>query len=151
MLRMISGFDHVVIAVRDISDGVAAYEACWVAGLGLFRLRDDVATAAVATSNLIVELMAPVGPGAERLRAALEDGGEGLKSLVFATPDVERMRTRCERRLAPEAIVERDGAQVFAPTLIAQTACGFSACSATRRSRVKWRGDGARSHCHSHA
>ena len=58
--------------------------------------------------------MAPAGPGAARLRAALEDGGEGLKSLVFAVPDAERMRTRCERvGLAPEEIVERDGARSF--------------------------------------
>ncbi len=111
---MISGFDHVVIAVRDIADGVAAYETLLGRKAGPIATRDDVATAIFSTSNLLVELMAPVGPGAERLRAALDDGGEGLKSLVFATPDLERMRTRCERvALAPEAIVERDGARSF--------------------------------------
>ncbi len=58
--------------------------------------------------------MAPAGPGAARLQAALEDGGEGLKSLVFATADIDRLRTRCERvGLEPEPIVEREGARSF--------------------------------------
>jgi len=111
---LISGFDHVVIAVRDIADGVVAYETLLGRKAGPVVTRDDVATAVFSTANLLVELMAPVGPGAARLRAALDDGGDGLKSLVFATPDIERTRTRCERvGLAPEAIVERDGARSF--------------------------------------
>lgn len=104
---MISGFDHVVIAVRDIERGVAAYETLLDRKTQHVHTRDDVASAVIATNNLAVELMAPVGPAASRLSAALEDGGEGLKSLVFATLDIERMHRRCERvGLAPEAIVE---------------------------------------------
>lgn len=111
---MISGFDHVVIAVRDIAVGVSAYETLLGDKASEVAIRDDVATASIATSNLSVELMAPVGPGAARLRAALEDGGEGLKSLVLATGDIERMRTRCDRvGLAPEAIVEGESGRSF--------------------------------------
>lgn len=111
---MITGFDHVVIAVRDIADGVAAYETLLGQAASPVVARDDVAIATIATINLIVELMAPSGPDAVRLQAALEDGGEGLKSLVFATSDIERLRTRCERvGLQPEAIAERDGARSF--------------------------------------
>lgn len=111
---MITGFDHVVIAVLDIGVGVAAYETLLERKTSQFETRDDVATAVFATSNLAVELMAPVGPGAARLSAALDDGGEGLKSLVFATADIERMRMRCERvGLAPEDIVESDAGRSF--------------------------------------
>lgn len=111
---MIIGFDHVVIAVRDIAHGIAAYQTLLGASATPVRTRDDVASAFVVTRNLAVELMAPVGPGAERLRAALEDGGEGIKSLVFSTSNIEKLHTRCQRVwLEPEAIVARDGARSF--------------------------------------
>lgn len=111
---MITGFDHAVIAVEDIARGVAAYETLLGAGASPVETRDDVASALVVTRNIAVELMAPRGPGAARLRAALEDGGEGLKSLVFATPDIERLHRRCSRvGLEPEAIAERSGARSF--------------------------------------
>lgn len=111
---MITGFDHVVIAVRDIVKGIAAYETLLGHSATAVIVRDDVASATINTSNLVVELMAPAGPGAARLRAALDDGGEGLKSLVFGASDIERMHVRCERvGLAPEAIAENAGARSF--------------------------------------
>ncbi|MEZ5958364.1 MAG: VOC family protein [Hyphomonadaceae bacterium] len=111
---MITGFDHVVIAVRAITRGVAAYETLLGAQATASETRDDVASALVATNNCAVELMAPAGPGAARLSAALENGGEGLKSLVFATSSIEKLHTRCQRvGLEPEAMVERAGARSF--------------------------------------
>jgi len=110
---LIAGFDHVVIAVRDLAAGVAAYQLL----LGREALpaieHDGVATALIVTSNIAVELMAPIGASerARRLQAALDDGGEGLKSLVFAVGDIERAHGRAERvGLAPDAIVERAAA-----------------------------------------
>lgn len=107
---MIAGFDHVVIAVRDLAAGVAAYELL----LGRTALpvieHDGVATALIVMPNIAVELMAPVGASenARRLEAAIEDGGEGLKSLVFAAGDIERAHRRAERvGLEPEAIAAR--------------------------------------------
>lgn len=111
---MITGLDHVVIATRDIAAGVAAYETLLDAQATPVVTRDDVASAMIVTRNLAVELMAPAGAGAARLRAALDDGGEGLKSLVFATADIEHLRTRCERvGLEPEAITARDDLRSF--------------------------------------
>lgn len=111
---MISGFDHVVIAVHDIEAGVRAYETLLGCVASKVSTSNDVATATISTNNLIVELMAPVGPRALRLRAALEAGGEGLKSLVFATADVAGMRTRCERLgLDPEVIAESESGKSF--------------------------------------
>lgn len=111
---MITGFDHVVVAVHDIVAGVAAYETLLGAKASSIATRDDVASALIVTGNLNVELMAPVGPGAARLLAALDDGGEGIKSLVFATSDIERLHTRCQRvGLEPEDIARRDDSHSF--------------------------------------
>jgi catechol 2,3-dioxygenase-like lactoylglutathione lyase family enzyme len=105
-LRLITGFDHVVIAVRDLERAAADYAI--LLGSGAERTqRDGIARAIFTTSNCAVELMAPAGDGegAERLRAALE-GGEGLKSLVFAVGDLERMHRHAERvGLAPQPII----------------------------------------------
>lgn len=109
-MRLIIGFHHVVIAVRDLTAGVAAYETLLGAKVSDASEEDGVATALIATSNIAVELMAPIGGGeaARRLSAAIEDGGEGLKSLVFATGDVAKAHSRFERvGLAPEEITAR--------------------------------------------
>jgi catechol 2,3-dioxygenase-like lactoylglutathione lyase family enzyme len=103
---VIRGFDHVVIAVHDITAASAAYETLLGRAASKPTEHDGVATALIALDNIGVELMAPTGDGetARRLGAALEQG-EGLKSLVFATPDIERLHRRCERvGLDPAAI-----------------------------------------------
>ena len=115
---MIDDFDHVVIAVHDIGAGVAAYETLLGVKASDVETRDDVARALVVAGNHAVELMAPVGEGAQRLRAALEDSGEGLKSLVFATAAIEKLHTRCQRvGLDPQGIVDgKDGRSFRANT-----------------------------------
>jgi len=106
---MIGGLDHVVVAVRDLGAGVAAYETLlgrapsWMAeaqgGGGevtVFRL-----------PNVAVELIAPVGDGpmADRLRVVLDAQGEGLASIAFAVDDIERAHRRLARvGLAPEPV-----------------------------------------------
>ena len=107
MSALITGLDHVVIAVRDLGRAVAGYEMLLGRGARVLGEADGVATTMLATDNFAVELMSPVGEGegARRLRAAIENGGEGLKSLVFATSDIARMHRRTERvGLAPELI-----------------------------------------------
>lgn len=105
-MSLISGIDHVVIGVRDLAGGVVAYETLLARAAAPGDSDDGVATALISTENLTVELMAPAGEGAtaNRLRAALAHG-EGLMSLVFATPDIERLHRRCVRvGLEPEPI-----------------------------------------------
>lgn len=114
-LGVITGFDHVVIAVRDLAVGIQSYTTL----LGFSAeatTHDGIATALIVTRNMAVELMAPVGPSAasQRLQAALEDGGEGLKSLVFGVSDIEKAHRRMERLgLAPEGISTRDAHESF--------------------------------------
>lgn len=108
---MITAIDHVVIAVRDMGAALADYEALLEAK-PLWRVtRDGVETALIMSGNVGVELMAPVGEGetATRLRAAMEQSGEGPKSLVFATDDINAMRHRAGRvGLEPEPIAARE-------------------------------------------
>ena len=61
---MITGFDHVVVAVRDIEGGVSAYETLLGEKAAPVLIAADVATAIITTGNIAVELMAPAGPGA---------------------------------------------------------------------------------------
>lgn len=106
---MITGLDHVVIAASDFERGARAYETLLGARTSSRTTRDGVATALIATQNVGVEVMAPVGEAAVRLRAALDQGGEGLKSLVFAVADIEAAHRRCARvGLQPEAIADRE-------------------------------------------
>jgi catechol 2,3-dioxygenase-like lactoylglutathione lyase family enzyme len=106
---LIVGFHHVVLAVRDLAAAAGAYETLLDRRALCSDAEDGVATALITTDNIAVELMAPTGDGAaaQRLRAALADG-EGLKSLVFATADLNAAHRRFERvGLAPEAITAR--------------------------------------------
>ena len=107
--RMITRLDHVVIAVRDLDAGVAAYETLlgrapsWRTGAH----GGGAEIAAFGLANVALEIMAPSGSGsmAERLRAVLDAQGEGLASIAFAVDDVERAHRRLQRvALDPEPI-----------------------------------------------
>jgi catechol 2,3-dioxygenase-like lactoylglutathione lyase family enzyme len=107
--EMITGLDHVVIAVRDVNASAAAYETLlgrapsWRSELE----GGGAEIAAFGLENVSVELIAPTGSGpmAERLRALLDEHGEGLASLAFAVDDIERAARRLARvGLEPEPI-----------------------------------------------
>jgi len=106
---MITGLDHVVVAVRDLDAGIGAYEAL-LGRAPSWRPAPDaagVAMAAFGLANVAVELVAPSGEGplADRLRAVLDVEGEGLASLAFAVDDVERAHRRLTRvGLEPEPV-----------------------------------------------
>jgi catechol 2,3-dioxygenase-like lactoylglutathione lyase family enzyme len=112
---MIHALDHVVIAVRDLDAGVAAYQRLlgrppsWraeAAGGG-------AETAVFQLANVAAELIAPAGdgPGADRLRTVLDTQGEGLASLAFAVDDIERAHRRLTRLgLQPEPVVATESA-----------------------------------------
>lgn len=95
---MISRLDHVVVAVRDLDAGIAAYETLLGRTASSAEVRDGVGHALIVLDNIAVELVAPAGDGegARRLAAALVDG-EGLKSIVFAVDDIERAHRHAAR------------------------------------------------------
>jgi catechol 2,3-dioxygenase-like lactoylglutathione lyase family enzyme len=106
---IIHGLDHLVIAVRDLGSAVTAYRTLlgrapsWQA-----EAHGGGATVvAFALANMALELIAPSGRGpmTERLGAALEAQGEGLASIAFAVPDIERAHRRLARLgLDPEPV-----------------------------------------------
>ncbi len=107
---MISGLDHVVIAVRDLGAGAAAYETL-LGRAPSWRSEAHGGGAEVAAfglANVALELIAPSGDGpmAERLRSVLDSQGEGLASIAFAVDDIERAHRRLMRvGLDPEPVV----------------------------------------------
>jgi catechol 2,3-dioxygenase-like lactoylglutathione lyase family enzyme len=106
---MITGLDHVVIAVRDLDASVGAYEAL-LGRAASWRSEADGGGAEVAgfgLENVGVELIAPSGDGpiAARLEAMLDAQGQGLASLAFAVDDADSAHRRLARLgLDPEPV-----------------------------------------------
>ena len=106
---MITGLDHVLIVCPSVDDGEHAYSTL----LGRdpdWRSTDSggSASAIFQLENAALEIMAPVGGGplARRLHAMVDKDGPGLKSLIFATEDIQDTRGTFDRRaLKPEEIV----------------------------------------------
>lgn len=107
---MITGLDHVVVAVKDIAAATRAMEALLGRGPS-WRTEASGGGADVMMFGLgdtALELMAPAGEGetGARLAAVIEKEGEGLSSLVFATDDMDRLHRRwAASGLAPEPVV----------------------------------------------
>jgi catechol 2,3-dioxygenase-like lactoylglutathione lyase family enzyme len=108
---VITGLDHVVILVRDIAAGEAAYKTLF-ARTAAWRNSGDGADRVLFTlDNMTLELMAPSGEGgnAERIRAVMAEQGEGLASICFRTNDIAKMHRRLDRlTLRPEPIAEAE-------------------------------------------
>jgi catechol 2,3-dioxygenase-like lactoylglutathione lyase family enzyme len=108
---VITGLDHVVILVRDIAAGEAAYQSLF-ARTAAWRNSGDGADRVLFTlDNMTVELMSPSGDGAnaDRIRNVMAEQGEGLASLCFRTNDIARMHRRLDRlTLKPEPVAEAE-------------------------------------------
>jgi catechol 2,3-dioxygenase-like lactoylglutathione lyase family enzyme len=108
---VITGLDHVVVLVRDIAAGEGVYKTLF-ARTPAWRDSGDGADRVLFTlDNMTLELMAPSGEGgnADRIRAVLEQQGEGLASLCFRTDDIARMHRRLDRlTLRPEPVAEAE-------------------------------------------
>jgi catechol 2,3-dioxygenase-like lactoylglutathione lyase family enzyme len=108
---VITGLDHVVLLVGDISAGSAAYQTLF-ARLPAWRNTGDGTDRVLFTlDNMTLELMSPSGDGAtaDRIRAVISKRGEGLASICFRTGDIERMHRRLDRlALKPEPISDNE-------------------------------------------
>jgi catechol 2,3-dioxygenase-like lactoylglutathione lyase family enzyme len=108
---MITGLDHVVVLVRELEVGIAAYQALLARAPAWRSSGDGAETALFTLDNMTLELMSPKGDGAatDRIRAALAEQGEGLASICFRTNDIARMHRRLDRlALKPEPIAEAE-------------------------------------------
>jgi len=106
---VISGLDHIVLVCPEIVSGTAVYSALLGRAPDWQSVSEDgAATAIFRVNNTALELMAPKcdGPVAERLGEIITDDGSGLKSLAFATADIEHAHHRLTRRgLNPHEIM----------------------------------------------
>lgn len=106
---MITGLDHIVLLARDIDAAVTTYETLLAQHPAWRTNGDGVATAIFTLANMSLEIMAPSGDGAtgERVRARLEEQGEGLASLCFRVDGIDRFQRRLKRLgLAPEDVAQ---------------------------------------------
>ena len=104
---MIAGLDHVVVLVRELEAGAAAYQTLFSRAPAWRSAGDGAETVLFTLDNMTLELMAPVGNGAtaDRIRAALAERGEGLASICFRTHGIAKMHRRLDRlALKPEPI-----------------------------------------------
>src|SRR5687767_6636709 len=104
---MITGLDHIVLLARDIGAAAAAYETLLAHQVAWRTRGDGVETAIFTLANPSLEIMAPSGDGAtgERVRARLDDRGEGLASLCFRVAGLDKFQRRLRRLgLGPEDV-----------------------------------------------
>jgi catechol 2,3-dioxygenase-like lactoylglutathione lyase family enzyme len=108
---VINGLDHVVVLVADIEAGAASYQTLFAQAPSWKNSGDGATRALFTLDNTTLELMAPEGDSeaARRIRAVIDEQGEGLASICFRTPDIARMHRRLERlALRPEPVAEVD-------------------------------------------
>jgi catechol 2,3-dioxygenase-like lactoylglutathione lyase family enzyme len=106
---MITGLDHVVVLVRDIEAGAAAYQTLFARAPAWRGSSDGSENVLFTLDNMTLELMASKGDGAaaDRIRSVIAEQGEGLASVCFRTGDMARMHRRLDRlALKPEPIAD---------------------------------------------
>ena len=106
---MISGLDHIVVLVRDIAAAIAFHETLFGRAPSWRAKTEGSATALFTFPNTALELMAPDGDGAasDRIRAVLDDRGEGIASLAFEVDDIAAAHRRLGRvGLQPEDVAD---------------------------------------------
>jgi catechol 2,3-dioxygenase-like lactoylglutathione lyase family enzyme len=106
---VISGIDHVVVLVRDIEAGLAAYQTLFARAPAWRNTGDGADRVLFTLDNMTLELMSPSGDGAtaERIRTVVAEQGEGLASICFRTGDIAKMHRRLDRlTLKPEPVAE---------------------------------------------
>jgi catechol 2,3-dioxygenase-like lactoylglutathione lyase family enzyme len=118
---MIAGLDHVVVLVRDMEAGIAAYKTL-LARAPAWRSTDDGAETVLFTlDNMTLELMSPNGDGAvaDRIRAALAEQGEGLASICFRINDIAKMHRRLDRlALKPEVVADAESRDAISGAML---------------------------------
>jgi catechol 2,3-dioxygenase-like lactoylglutathione lyase family enzyme len=119
---MITGLDHVVVLVGDITAGAAAYQTLLARAPAWQSSDDGVERVLFTLDNMTLELVSPNGDGAtaDRIRGVLAEQGEGLASLCFRTPDIAGMHRRLDRlALKPEPIAEAESRDTATGAILA--------------------------------
>jgi catechol 2,3-dioxygenase-like lactoylglutathione lyase family enzyme len=119
---VITGLDHVVVLVRDLAAGEAAYQTLFARAPSWRNSGDGAQRVLFTLDNMTLELMAPDGDGAtaDKIRAVIAAQGEGLASICFRTGDIAKMHRRLDRlALKPEPVAEAESRDAASGATIA--------------------------------
>jgi catechol 2,3-dioxygenase-like lactoylglutathione lyase family enzyme len=124
---MIDALDHVVLAVHDLDDAVAVYQALLDRPCDARGEAGGAAFAWFRLSNMALALAtrSGAGPTGELVAAQLDGAGEGLAAMVFAVADLARARDLTQRRGLVQAPALSLPAGRFAATAAADPALSF--------------------------
>jgi catechol 2,3-dioxygenase-like lactoylglutathione lyase family enzyme len=118
---VITGLDHVVVLVNDISAGQAAYERLLARAPAWQNSGDGADRVLFTLDNMSLELMAPNGfsVAADRIRNVIKTSGEGLASICFRVADIAKMHRRLDRlALKPDPIAEVESRDAASSALL---------------------------------
>jgi catechol 2,3-dioxygenase-like lactoylglutathione lyase family enzyme len=118
---VITGLDHVVVLVNDISVGQAAYERLLARAPAWQNSGDGADRVLFTLDNMSLELMAPNGfsVAADRIRSVIKTSGEGLASICFRVADIAKMHRRLDRlALKPDPIAEVESRDAASSALL---------------------------------
>jgi catechol 2,3-dioxygenase-like lactoylglutathione lyase family enzyme len=119
---VITGLDHVVVLVRDLAAGEAAYQTLFARAPSWRNSGDGAQRVLFTLDNMTLELMAPDGDGAtaDKIRAVIAAQGEGLASICFRTGDIAKLHRRLDRlALRPEPVAEAESRDMASGATIA--------------------------------
>lgn len=97
---MIKALDHVALAVRDLDAAAAQYEKALGRKPNWRGADGGAAHVWFQLENMALDVIAPTGPGytGDRVKARLDEGGEGVWAIAFTVTDMAAARRRLARR-----------------------------------------------------
>jgi catechol 2,3-dioxygenase-like lactoylglutathione lyase family enzyme len=97
---VLTALDHVALVVHDLEAAVAQYQSLLGKTPNWRGADGGAAHAWFQLGNMALDIIAPTGAGytGDRVKARLEQQGEGIWALAFATPDIEKTRRTLARR-----------------------------------------------------
>jgi catechol 2,3-dioxygenase-like lactoylglutathione lyase family enzyme len=97
---MLTTLDHIALVVRDLNAATAHYSALLGCEPNWHGADGGAEHVWFQLGNMALDIIAPTGTGytGDRVQARLDQHGEGLWAIAFATPDIAKTRHVLERR-----------------------------------------------------
>jgi catechol 2,3-dioxygenase-like lactoylglutathione lyase family enzyme len=96
----LTSLDHIALVVRDLNAATAQYTALLGREPNWHGADGGAEHAWFQLGNTALDIIAPIGKGhtGDRAQAQLDQHGEGIWAIAFATPDMAKTRHTLERR-----------------------------------------------------